>query len=94
MNEVVVKEKIRELCDAINRSPRAADNTPDDGLYVSQSAPRDATLEGHLDNLRLRVMYMVFDIEATRRENRYLRQMLESRPKPGTDDSAGDSGNG
>jgi hypothetical protein len=30
-----------------------------------------------LDYLRLSVKYLVFDLEATRRENKYLRDMLE-----------------
>lgn len=31
------------------------------------------------DHLRIAVKYLIFDLEATRRENRYLRQLLESR---------------
>lgn len=34
-------------------------------------------LQDSLDYLRLSVKYMVFDLEATRRENEYLRRMLE-----------------
>lgn len=34
-------------------------------------------LQDSLDYLRLSVKYMVFDLEATRRENEYLRKMLE-----------------
>ncbi len=33
-------------------------------------------LQASLDNLRLSVKYLVFDLEATRRENTYLRKML------------------
>ena len=36
------------------------------------------SLQESLDWLRLSVKYLVFDLEATRRENAYLRQMLES----------------
>jgi hypothetical protein len=36
-----------------------------------------------LDWLRLSVKYLVFDLEATRRENQYLRQMLESNSEEG-----------
>jgi hypothetical protein len=36
------------------------------------------SLQESLDWLRLSVKYLVFDLEATRRENQYLRQMLES----------------
>lgn len=33
-------------------------------------------LQESLDQLRLSVKYLVFDLEATRRENRYLKQLL------------------
>ena len=35
-------------------------------------------LQDSLDYLRLSVKYLVFDLEATRRENQYLREMLEA----------------
>ena len=35
-------------------------------------------LQESLDHLRLSVKYLVFDLEATRRENKYLRNMLET----------------
>jgi len=34
-------------------------------------------LTENLDYLRLSVKYLVFDLEATRRENKYLRDMIE-----------------
>jgi len=34
-------------------------------------------LQESLDHLRLSVKYLVFDLEATRRENAYLRKMLK-----------------
>ncbi|MCH8823905.1 MAG: hypothetical protein IH984_10395 [Planctomycetes bacterium] len=34
-------------------------------------------LQDSLDHLRLSVKYLVFDLEATRRENSYLRKLLE-----------------
>ncbi len=38
-----------------------------------------ATLQDSLDHLRLSIKYLVFDLEATRRENSYLKKMLEER---------------
>ncbi|MGV6813482.1 MAG: transcriptional regulator [Phycisphaerales bacterium] len=35
-------------------------------------------LQDSLDHLRLSVKYLVFDLEATRRENKYLRNMLDN----------------
>jgi hypothetical protein len=37
-----------------------------------------AELQDSLDHLRLSVKYLVFDLEATRRENQYLRRLIES----------------
>ncbi len=36
-------------------------------------------LQESLDYLRLSIKYLVFDLEATRRENAYLREMMEDR---------------
>ncbi len=35
-------------------------------------------LQESLDHLRMSVKYLVFDLEATRRENKYLRNMLDN----------------
>lgn len=40
------------------------------------------SLEELMDTLHLQVNYLLFDLEATRRENRYLRHIIENRPKP------------
>lgn len=37
-------------------------------------------LQDSLDFLRLSIKYLLFDLEATRRENSYLRKMLEQEP--------------
>ncbi|MEN1704662.1 MAG: hypothetical protein AAGJ54_03995 [Planctomycetota bacterium] len=36
-----------------------------------------AELQESLDHLRMTVKYLVFDLEATRRENKYLRSLVE-----------------
>jgi hypothetical protein len=38
-------------------------------------------LQGSLDYLRVCIKYQAFDLEATRRENAYLRKLLEERNK-------------
>jgi hypothetical protein len=38
------------------------------------------SLQESIDFLRLGIKYMLFDLEATRRENGYLRKMLEQDP--------------
>jgi len=39
------------------------------------------SLQENMDYLRLAIKYLLFDLEATRRENGYLRKMLEEGPE-------------
>jgi nitric oxide reductase activation protein len=39
------------------------------------------SLQESLDYLRVSIKYMIFDLEATRRENAYLRKLLEDKEK-------------
>ncbi len=39
------------------------------------------SLQDSIDYLRLSIKYLLFDLEATRRENGYLRKMLEEEPE-------------
>jgi hypothetical protein len=48
-----------------------------------------AELQDSLDHLRLSVKYLVFDLEATRRENQYLRRLIESHGNRADDAQAG-----
>ncbi len=43
-----------------------------------------------MDYLRLSIKYLLFDLEATRRENSYLRRMLEEEPDTGPSQSSGE----
>ena len=53
-------------------------------------------LQESLDFLRLSVKYLVFDLEATRRENNYLRQLLDqaTRNRSQSHDEREDEGHG
>ena len=91
MNETAIKEKLDELREAMRRCPQPERRgRMGEGIYISDGEAEEASLEANLESLRLQVKYLLFDLEATRRENRYLRQMLESRPKPSTDEPKGD----
>ena len=80
MDEAVLKKALLELNQAITALPVARSRAPESGVYVSD-APQ-TTVEESVDLLRLQVKYLLFDLEATRRENRYLRQLIDNRPKP------------
>ena len=88
MKEAIIRKKIAELNKAVRLShaSRVAKAIGDDGLYVAEGPGEGAPVEESLDLLGLHVNYLLFDLEATRRENRYLRQMLETRPPRGPEE--------
>jgi hypothetical protein len=82
MNEQEFQQKLGELINQIGEPP-AGDR---DGLLKLAEETKGrhdrmkktiADLQESLDYLRLSVKYLVFDLEATRRENQYLRKLLD-----------------
>lgn len=82
MNENDFQSKLSELLGQIDSLP------PDqrEAMQAQVEATKDRhdrlrktvkDLQDSLDYLRLSVKYLVFDLEATRRENTYLRKLLE-----------------
>ncbi|MFO0828418.1 MAG: hypothetical protein U0572_09735 [Phycisphaerales bacterium] len=70
-----IMNRIRELPDAEReRSVPAAEAIGERREKITKSV---AELQESLDYLRLSVKYLIFDLEATRRENAYLRKMIE-----------------
>jgi chromosome segregation ATPase len=88
MDEVTFQTKLTELMGEISTLPVServklqtlAKETQDRHQQLKKSIN---SLQDSLDWLRLSVKYLVFDLEATRRENNYLRQMLESNSEEG-----------
>ncbi len=79
-----LRNKLRELDEllATIRSPEASDTS--DETYIGNSPKASAKSNEEIVNeARFQIKYLVFDLEATRRENRYLRQMLERRSNLG-----------
>jgi len=58
--------KLRELANKVNNNQKQLKKSVD-------------SLQESLDYLRVCIKYQIFDLEATRRENKYLRKMLEER---------------
>ena len=89
MDETTFQNKLAELMSEISTLPATerekletlARETQERHQQLRQSIN---SLQESLDWLRLSVKYLVFDLEATRRENAYLRQMLESNAEEGT----------
>lgn len=89
MDETTFQTKLAELMGEISTLPSGerekleslAKETQERHQQLRQSIN---SLQESLDWLRLSVKYLVFDLEATRRENAYLRQMLESNSEEGS----------
>lgn len=83
MDELTFQRKMQELLNRIKEMPNGADSVDSehdsgDSLERRERIKASVTeLQESLDYLRLSVKYLVFDLEATRRENAYLRRMLE-----------------
>lgn len=83
MNEQDFQAKLSDLLTQIDELP--ADQRDELTKLAEETklrrAKMQATIKGlqeSLDHLRLSVKYLVFDLEATRRENAYLRQLLDA----------------
>jgi len=84
MNEQEFQSKLAELMVEISTLPhsereklqRLADETRARHERLKATV---SSLQESLDYLRLSIKYLVFDLEATRRENSYLRKILEDR---------------
>jgi uncharacterized FlaG/YvyC family protein len=82
MNETEFQTKLAELMGEISTLPsterqkleKLADETRQRHERLKRTV---GSLQESLDYLRLSIKYLVFDLEATRRENGYLRKMLE-----------------
>ena len=80
MDEKLIRSKLGELAEIVAALPTPDENEPSKGKYLSHALPMSAkSIEEMIDHIRLQIKYVLFDLEATRRENRYLRQMLERR---------------
>ncbi len=88
MDETTFQNKLAELMNEISTLPAGEKEKLTE--MANQAQQRHAKLkktvhdlQESLDYLRLSIKYLVFDLEATRRENRYLRQMLEKDQQQG-----------
>jgi predicted nucleic acid-binding Zn-ribbon protein len=84
MTEKEFQDRLSELMRQIERLP--AEQRADVQRLIEETRGQHdrvkktlAELQEALDYLRLSVKYLVFDLEATRRENEYLRRLVESK---------------
>ena len=96
MNERMIEERVCRLIDQLQLLPKKHRDQleklcQNDGAQQSKIEESVSKLQNSLDYLRLSVKYMVFDLEATRRENIYLRKLVEQIRR---DSTALDDGDG
>ena len=82
MDETVLREKIGEMLSEAQGTATIANSEVLGQSQANHGPPSGlrremALLEDHLDRLRLSIKYLVFDLEATKRENRLLRGLLD-----------------
>jgi len=82
LDESTFQKKLAELVAEIGTLPNGKREKL--SLLAEQTQKRHkelrktvSNLQESIDFLRLSIKYLVFDLEATRRENHYLRKMLE-----------------
>jgi hypothetical protein len=86
MDESTFQQKLTELVNEIGAVP-AGDRAKVEALAADSKQRHEklkatvSSLQDSIDYLRLSIKYLLFDLEATRRENGYLRKMLESEPE-------------
>ena len=83
MDEVALKKRIHELVEILSVVPLAQKIA---GGSYHPEPPKPTSDEDTFAFLQLHLKYLMFDVEATRRENRYLRQLLENRQPPRAND--------
>ena len=87
MKEHEFKERLGEIIDQLKDVP-AAERPRLEALAKETAERHDKMrrtmkdLQESLDYLRLTIKYLVFDLEATRRENAYLRKIIEGTAGP------------
>lgn len=92
MNEADFQKRIAELVAVIDTLPEGerdrlrqlASETKERHEQLKKSV---GAIQESIDFLRLGIKYMLFDLEATRRENAYLRKMLEQDPNNNKDEA-------
>ena len=90
MDEKTFQTKLANLMSEINTLPESerkklaklAEQTRDRHDKMKKTV---GDLQESLDYLRLSIKYLVFDLEATRRENQYLRDMINKQDAGGND---------
>lgn len=94
MDSQTFQQKLAELMSEISTLPRSERDKLQNLAEQTQQRHEQLKdtvggLQESLNHLRLSVKYLVFDLEATRRENQYLRRILEHQNQQLSEDDNG-----
>lgn len=92
MDERSLEKSLSELLQTVggaSAAPEIATAVQATATQNDQLQQAVSSLQDSLDYLRLTVKYLLFDLEATRRENAHLRKMLEEDPNSQNGDQGG-----
>ena len=84
LDETIFEGKLNELVKEIGTVPPSQRKkiealAKQTNIYHKKLKKSVDSLQESLDYLRVSIKYMLFDLEATRRENTYLKKLLEER---------------
>jgi hypothetical protein len=84
MDEALIAQKLNDIIRVIEHLPVAQRDTVMTLAQKTQLSHQNLTesmepLQRPLDYLRVSLKYLLFDLEATRRENKQLRQLMEKK---------------
>ena len=84
MNEAAFEKKLKELVQEIGTVPlpqqkKLVSWAQKAGIYQKHLKNSTNALQESLDYLRVSIKYILFDLEATRRENTYLKKLLSDK---------------
>jgi len=86
LDETIFEDKLNELVKEIGSVPpqqrkKLEELAKQTNIYHKKLKKSVDGLQESLDYLRVSIKYLLFDLEATRRENGYLKKLLEERNK-------------
>lgn len=86
LNEKIFEGKLKELVKEIaafppNQRGKIEDLAKQTGIYQQKLQKSVDILQESLDYLRVGIKYLLFDLEATKRENNYLKKIIDEKSK-------------
>ena len=92
MNEAAIIRQLQELNRELSQIGTPGQAKQPREVSQSTAEPSDTSVADTVSQIRMKLKYLMFDLEATRRENHYLRQMLEIHRNGGRNRHRSDDG--